>query len=545
VSRLTAELPPQQALTWWNDRSVAISPDGRHLAYVGGLGAERKIYVRAFDELESSAIQGTDDALTVFFSPDGEWLGFYGGGRLAKVRLDSGLPVRLCDAPDPWGASWSSKDEIVFAPDAQSRLWKISVQGGSPRPASTIDEAMDEAAHAGAQVLPDGRTVLFTIFTKKGTRRIGLLSLETGRHRVLLEGGSSARYVPTGHLVYASEGMLVAAPFDLEKLELSGAGVPLPEEVRGISHFDFSSNGTLVYVPGARAAERSLVWVDRSGITRFITDKRRAYEDPRLSPNGRKVAVTIKEGGTHLWVYDIERDALMPLTSGLDVDQAPLWMPDGKAVVFRRGLPSSNLFRVSADGGTPPERLTTGRFSQWPGFWSSDGKTLVYEERSPASGFDLWLLRMDRERTVEPLLQSSANEYTGVLSPNGSFLAYVSDESGKPEIYVRPFRGSGEKVQVSNEGGLQPVWARDGREIFYRNGDRMMVAAVSTEPFFRTEKPSVLFEGRFAGPQFRFPQYDVSLDGGRFLMVQEEFQTRIHIVFNWFEELRARVPTNN
>jgi serine/threonine-protein kinase len=411
-----------------------------------------------------------------------------------------------------------------------------------------LDETMDEVSHRWPQVLPGGRAVLFTIVTGAGIRRIGHLSLGTGEHRVLLEGGWFARYVPTGHLVYLSESGLVAAPFDLDNPEPLGAAVPLPEEVRatslyGLAHFDFSLDGTLAYVPGGLDAERSLVWVDRSGAVRLVTGKRRAYEDPRLSPDGRKIAVTIKEEGTHIWLHDMETDALMPLTSGLEEDQAPVWTPDGEALVHRRGLPSS-IFRVSADGGGEPERLTSSPYDQWPGSWTKDGKALVYWEESTGSGFDIGLLRMNQEPTTEALLQTSANERAAALSPDGRFLAYVSDESGRPEVYVRAFPGLGGKAQISNDGGLQPLWARDGREIFYRDGDRMMVIAVSNEPAFAAEKPAVLFEGRFSGPLFGNPQYDVAADGRGFLMLQEEFQTRIHIVFNWFEELKERVPTN-
>jgi serine/threonine-protein kinase len=469
VSHLTAELPAEQGLTWWDDPSVAISPDGTHLAYVGGLGAERRIYVRSLDEFQSRAVADTHDPLTVFFSPDGKWLGFYGEGKLSKVDLGSGRPIVLCDAPNPYGASWGSKGEIVFAPSTESGLQRVSVDGGSPSPASTLDEAMDETSHRWPQVLPDGRAALFTIVTRTGTRRIGVLSLETGKHRVLLEDGSFARYVPTGHLVYVSEGVLVAAPFNLENLEPTGAAVPLLEEVRGIAlhgsaHFDFSMDGTFAYVPGGRAAERSLVWVDRSGSARAVTDKRRAYEDPRISPDGRKIAITIKEEGTHLWIYDLERDALMPLTSGPEPDQGPLWAPEGEALVFRKGLPSS-LFRVSADGGTPPERLTTSSYSQWPGSWSSNAETLVYWEESPASGFDVWLLRMDRERKAEPLLQSSANEHAGTLSPDGRFLAYVSDESGRPESTCGRSLGRGGRYKSRTRVGS----SRSGRAMDARS----------------------------------------------------------------------------
>jgi len=545
VSRLTVTLPPEQALTWINDPSVALSPDGRRLVYVGGSGKERKLYVRLLDQLEARPIPGTEGAMTGFFSPDGEWVGFYTtAGKLKKVRLDGGLPIALCDAPDPGGASWGSGDSILFSPGVVSGLSRVSASGGSPSVVSTLDPSQGEFS-IWPEILPDGKTALFTILTGTGIPRIGLLSLETGESRVLLEGGSFARYVPTGHLAYVSEGVLLAAPFDLERLEVTGEPVLILEGVWtnptfGTAHFALSLDGTLAYVPRF-AAERTLVWVDRKGIVRPMTEARWAYGAPQLSPDGQRVAVTIED---HIWVYDMVRDALSRVTFGPNQEIWAIWTPDGSRLTFRTDDPA-NIFWQPADGSGEAERLTTSENWQSPTSWSPDGKTLVHTDSAPSAQSDIGLLTFDGEPRSSPFLETPFIEGGGVFSPDGRLLAYVSDESGRDEVYVRPFPGQGSKWQISNEGGRQPVWARTGREIFYRNGDKMMAVAVETEPTFRAGKPALLFEGQFLGSGSQFHQYDVSLDGQRFVMVQvAKHSTQIHIVQNWFEELKERLPTH-
>lgn len=546
VSRFTVNLPPEQRLTNVNDPAVALSPDGRRLVYVGGIGSERRLYVRSLDKLEARPIPATEGADSAFFSPDGEWVGFYGAGKLKKVRLDGGLPITLCDVPDGWGASWGPGEIILFAPTA-SGLSRISASGSSASVVTTPDASQGETSHRWPEILPGGKSALFTILTATGTPRIGLLSLETGEYRVLLEGGSFARYVPTGHLVYVRDGALVAAPFDLEGLELTGQPVSILEEVwtppaNGTAHLTFSRDGTFVYVPRF-GEESTLVWVDRRGAVRPITDTRRGFEDPRLSPDGQRLSVSIKEQGKlHIWIYEMARASFVKLSFGPDEDQAAIWTPDGKRLTFRRGLESnSNLFWQPADGSGPEERLTTSPFSQRASSWSPDGKMLVYRERR-----DLWLLDLVGEPKQRPFLETPFGEPFGVVSPDGRFLAYISNESGTWEIYVRPFPGpGGGKWKISNEGGIQPVWARSGREIFYRNGDKMMAIATETEPAFRAGTPVVLFEGKFHRPDVAFAQYDVAADGKHFVMIQdvESGPTQIHVVLNWFEELKQRVPS--
>ncbi len=545
VSRFTVNLPPEQALTHPNDSAVALSPDGRRLVYVDGV--ERRLYVRSLDQLEARPIPGTEGALTAFFSPDGEWVGFYTGNptKLKKVRFDSQLPIVLCDAQDAWGASWGPGENILFAPRALSGLSRVSASGGAQSVVTTPDTTQGETSHRRPEFLPDGKSALFTILTDTGSSRIALLSLETGDYRVLFEGGSHARYVHTGHVVYANDGMLLAAPFDLERLEVTGEPVPILEGVwtnsqNGTAHFAVSRDGTLAYVPPI-AEERTLVWVDRAGAVRPILETRRVFEDPRLSPDGRRLAVTIRDDGYHIWVYEIARDILTRLSLGSNNEEAPVWAPDGSRLVFMIG-PPANLFWQRADGSGEAERLSTSDQAQTPTSWSPDGKVLVYHQRADTR--DIWLLTLEGEKRAHPFLQSPFEESGGVLSPDGRFLAYHSNESGKSEVFVRAFQGPGEKWQISNDGGRQPVWARNGQEIFYRNGDKMMAVPVDAQPAFQAGRPIQLFEKKFAMPDTAIAEYDVAPDGQNFVMIQDvkSGPTQIHVVLNWFEELKARVP---
>jgi serine/threonine-protein kinase len=546
VSRLTVNLPSGQTLSHPNDPAVALSPDGKRLIYVGGTETKRQLYVRRMDQLDARPIPGTENAASAFFSPDGTWLGFYAEGIVKKLRLDGGTPVALCDAPNIWGASWGPGETILFTPSGASGLSRVSASGGAQSVVTTPDATHGETSHRWPEILPGGKAALFTILAGTSGPRIALLSLETGDYRVLFEGGSFARYVHTGHVVYANEGTLWTAPFDLERLEVTGEPVSILEGVwtnllQGTAHFSLSRDGTLAYVPPV-AEERTLVWVDRTGAVQPITETRRVFEDPRLSPDGRRLAVTIRDDGYHIWVYEISRDILTKLSLGVGKEEAPVWAPDGSRLAFMRG-PPANLFWQRADGSGEAERLSKSDEPQTPTAWSPDGKVLVYHQLGRRG--DIWFLTLDGERKAHPFLQTPFGESGGVLSPDGRFLAYHSNESGMFEVFVRPFPGVGGKWQISSEGGVQPVWARSGHEIFYRNGDKMMAVPVGTEPAFQAGRPIQLFEKKFAMPDTGLAEYDVTPDGERFVMLQdtESSPTEIQIVLNWFEELKARVPS--
>jgi serine/threonine-protein kinase len=398
--------------------------------------------------------------------------------------------------------------------------------------------------------------VLFTAWTGSSfdEARIGVLSLETGEQRILVEGGTYARYVSSGHVVYARAGGLLAVPFDLKRLEVTGSPISILEGVSmnptfGAAEFSSTADGSLAYVPGgSRVGERTLLWVDRKGAARPLPAPPRVYLSPRLSPDAQRLAIAIE--GTHngVWLYDLGRGTLTVLTTSAPLIPFPVWTPDGKYVTFGGGpIGALNLYWMPTDGSGAAERLTTSENSQWPGSWSPDGQEFAFSELDPTTGYDIWVLNLEGDRKPRPFLQTPSNEYGPMFSPDGRWLAYGSDESGRREVYVRPFPGPGGKLQISTEGGVQPVWARNGRELFYRDGDKMMATAVETRPVFAAAKPKVLFEGHYETGVFPFESdYDVSPDGQRFLMIkaseQESAATQLNVVLNWSDELRRLAP---
>jgi Tol biopolymer transport system component len=343
---------------------------------------------------------------------------------------------------------------------------------------------------------------------------------------------------------------LLAVPFDVDRLEVTGSPVPLLEGVQVIrddfAQFTFASDGSLVFLPGGVPAERRLVWVDRQGRFEPLAAPPRNYLPPRISPDGRQLAVTIAEDSTDVWVYDMIRHTLTRLTFE-GINNLPLWTPDGKRVTFsstRAG--STNLFWKPADGSGAAERLTTSEYTQIPQSWSPDGQVLGFHELHPITNWDIWVLPLEGERKPRPFLQTPFYESSPKFSPNGRWLAYSSNESGRFEVYVQAFPGPGGKWQISIEGGVEPVWARNGEELFYRNGDRMMAVDITADPTFSAGTPSLLFEGPYQLSGGTRPNYDVTPDGQHFLMVnlseQESPVTRLTVVLNWFEELKERVP---
>jgi serine/threonine-protein kinase len=417
-------------------------------------------------------------------------------------------------------------------------------------------------------MLPGGRHVLFTLGlgeTGSGSSSGGwndaeivVQSLDTGERKVVLRGGRDARYVPTGHLVYARGGVLLAAPFDVARLEVNSGPVPLVEGVRdggagaggtGATQFGISGDGTLVYVPGnvGPGAPRGLVWVNRAGEEQPLAAPPRAYDFPQLSPDGQRVAVEI---GPQIWLLDLMRDTLTRFTFDGPTNETPVWTPDGQRIVFTSAKDGPrNLYWQRADGSGGLERLTTSEHLHIAKSFSRDGQLLVFHESATGRARNISVLRLSGRKT-EPFLGTPFNEGAARFSPDGRWLAYVSDESGRPEIYVQPYPGPGGKWQVSTDGGTEPAWNRNGRELFYRSGNKMMAVETMTRPSFSAGKPRVLFEGEYV--MTPYPQlgsdYDVSADGQRFLMVKETartvFNEQINVVLNWLEELKRRVPTN-
>jgi serine/threonine protein kinase/Tol biopolymer transport system component len=564
VSRFAITLPPgQQLAALESGPAVALSPDGIHLAYIARQDGVQQLYLRAMDSQEGKPIAGTEGAVSPFFSPDSEWLGFFAGGSLKKVSVGGGTVMSLANAALPRGASWGSQGIIAFAPTTNGALQQLPDAGGTARPLTRLGKG--EISQRWPEFLPGGKTLLFASSANTSSwsnAQIAVQSVATGERRNLIQGGTNPRYAPSGHLVFSQGGSLMAVPFDPRRLVVTGppgraVERVLQSSVTGVAQYSFSSNGSVVYVPGGiQSAQSILVWVSRNGTVQLLAAPVRAYRGPRLSPDGRRVAVAIEEQESQTWLYDLSRETLTRLTFAGSANYNSSWTPDGKRVVFNSNKEGPlNLFWQLADGSGGLERLTNSQSTQAPMSWSPNGQVLAFIEVNPTTGRDIWMLRMSdpvlgpgQVRNPQLFLQTPFTESAPRFSPDGRWLAYVSDESGRFEIYVQPYPGPGGKWQISTEGGTEPVWNPNGRELFYRSGDKMLAVEVATQQGFTAGKPRMLFEGKYEPAPATFPNYDVSADGQRFLMLKlveqaEAAPTQMNVVLNWFEELKQKVPT--
>ncbi|MBI4458551.1 MAG: serine/threonine-protein kinase [Acidobacteria bacterium] len=567
VSRFVMTLPPrEERYDAYSASPIALSPDGTQLVYSATVGGRQQLYLRSLDSLEAKAIRGTEGGDSPFFSPDGLWLGFEAlypsGWALKKVPLNGGEPMTLCECvPNLRGVSWGWNNTIVFAPSTTSAIWQVSASGGTPQVLTTLDSGKGEESHRWPELLPGGKAVLFTVGPEGGRAdaEIVVQRLDTGERRVLVQGGTYAHYLPTGHLVYLRQGTLMAVPFDLARLEVNGAAVPVLEGISqnpssGAPRLSISSLGSLAYLPasfGESLDSATLVWMDRKGAVQPLKAPPRPYLFARLSPDGRRVTVRISAANSNVWVFDNSGESLTRLTFE-GSNTLPVWAADGNRIAYssNRAGPR-NLFWKAADGSGVEERLTTSRHSQNVTSWSPGSKLLAFTELDPDSGGgDIWVLPLEGDRKPQPYLKTPFFEGGATFSSDGRWLAYTSNESGRYEVYVQPFPVAGAKWQVSSGGGQQPVWTRNGRELFYLDNaqEKMMAADVSTQPTFSTSNPRELFKLQrvtgIAPPSSAI--YDVSPDGQRFLMVQQneppQEPTPIHVVLNWFEELKRKVP---
>ena len=566
VTRSAITLPQGQQLAGLNDGpSVALSPDGTQLAYVAREGGTQRLYLRAMDSLEARPIPAAEGAINPFFSPDSQWVAFFAGGKLKKVAVSGGAAQTLGDAGLPRGAGWSSQGIIALAPNPASGLQQLSDAGGTPQPLTRLGNG--ESSHGWPAFLPGGQAVLFAAAsgaTNWNSAKVAVQSVGTGERRDLIPSGTAPRYASSGHLVYAQGGALMVVPFDAQRLEVTGAAVPavggvLQSTFNGHAQYSFSDTGSLLYVAGgSQSGEVKPVWVSRNGTEQPLAAPARNYSFPRLSPDGRRLAVGITDQETHIWLYDFSREALTRFTFEGTVNAPAAWTPDGKRIAFSSGKEGPlNIFWQMADGSGNLEQLTTSENNEVPRSWSPDGQLLAFIDINSTGGFDISVLRMSdpstssgqagQGRKAEPFLRTPFNETVPAFSPDGRWLAYISNESGRYELYVQPYPGPGGKWQVSTEGGTEPVWNPNGRELFYRSGNKMMAVEITTQPGFAPGRPRMLFAGPYAPSPATFPNYDVSPDGQRFLMLKPTEQaeagpTQINVVLNWFEELKRLAP---
>jgi serine/threonine protein kinase/Tol biopolymer transport system component len=567
VIRTLINLPVGDYLAGLDQPALALSPDGSLLAYVARRGDTQRIYLRAMDSLEPKPVAGTEGAVNPFFSPDGQWIGFFSGGRLKKVPVSGGAAVTLGDAANPRGASWSSKGNIAFTPTLTGGVQQVPDAGGAPQALTRVIGGAN--SNRWPEFLPSAEALVFTYGTSVpgffANSQIAVQPTGTGKRRNLVQG-TNPHFAPPGHLVYAVGGSLMAVPFDLHRLSISGNAAPvavgvLQSALTGDAQFVLSATGSLAYIPGGlRAAERKLVWVSRNGEEQPLNAPSRGYFAPRLSPDGRRVAVVVAEQDSQIWLYDVTRETLTRFTFEGNFNDDPTWTPDGKRIGFDsiKEEGSSSIFWQLADGSGGPERLATSRNVQAPQSYSSEGRLLAFVEFDPATGAGagIWTLPVGGPSgeskegpQAQPFLRPPFNHLSPRFSPDGHWLAYASDESGRYQVYIQAYPGPSGKYQVSTEGGTAPVWNRSGHELFYSNGNKMMAVKIATQSAFTASTPRMLFEETHEPSPAQLTNYDISADGQRFLMLKPVEQgeialTQIVVVQNWFEELKRRVPTS-
>jgi serine/threonine-protein kinase len=573
--RVSVELGADASLAGFGaGDAMILSPDGTVIAFVAQKdGGSPLLYVRRLTQLLATPLSGTDDAESPFFSPDGQWIAFFAAGKMKKISVTGGAAVTLCDAPNGRGGAWGEDGTIVFTPGSSAgvRLLRVSSAGGTPAPLSSLAEG--EVTQRWPQVLPGGKAVLFT---SNGTpaayndASIVAQPLPTGARKIVQRGGYHAQYLPSGHLVYIHDGTLFAAAFDLDRLEVTSRPVPVLENVMsnagsGSALFALSQTGTLVYLPGQTLTGGVPIhWVTHDGTTTLLRAMPAIWFNPQFAPDGRRLAMDIVDAGVReVWVYEWARDTLTRLTFDPAGDMEPVWTPDGRRLAFasaRADRSTLNLYWQRADGTGDAKRLTESQNPQVPTSWHPSGKFLAFEEQTPQTNYDLMILPMEGDeasgwKSGKPVvfLNGRFGERQPMFSPDGRWLAYASDETGRQEVYVRPFPGPGGKWQISIGGGNSPTWSRTKHEIFYGTpGGQIMFAAFAEEgESFRAEKPRLWSDGRFSVIRGNPRSFDLHPDGERFAIspvpqtpagAKQAKQDHVAFIFNFFDELRRIAP---
>jgi Tol biopolymer transport system component len=538
---------------------LALSPDGRRLAIVPTLvGTPPMLWVRDLDSLVSRALTGTEGVTFPFWSPDGRSIGFFADGKLKTIAIDGGAPQVVCDAPDARGGAWGREGVIVFTPQLDGPLYRVSASGGQPAVITTLDASRAEVSHRLPSFLPDGRHFVFLVQSgrpENSALYVGAVDsspstpLGASERRMLNVRGSKAVYAG-GTLFYARDGALVAQPFDTSRLELTGEPVPLGDQVRtragvyGDALFSVAANGTLAYWNGGPSIT-NLAWFDRQGRALGSVGKAADYLSLDLSPDEKRVAVERIDPTTlvgDIWLIDVDSNIASRFTSDPGWDFNPLWSPDGTRILFgsiRGGLQS--LFVKATSGRATDESFLKSSDALGPADWSATNDLVVFQNMTK---FKVGVAPLEGERSPRLVLQSDFAEATGRLSPDGRWLAYTSNESGTWDVYVQPFPALDRKWRVSPDGGWRPAWRRDGKELFFMAADqRLMAISITTSPSFVAGAPVALFPLRAipVPPTLPRQQYSVSARGDRFLVntvVEPAAPTPVTVVLNWTAALR-------
>jgi len=523
---------------------IVISPAGDEVVFKANDGQTNRLYRRLLSSLDAIPLEGTDGARAPFYSPDGRWVCFSAGdGRLKKVSLEGGQVVALAEGN--WGAgSWGEDGSIIYTPNYLFGLWRVSEAGGAAEELTHPDPAVGELNHSWPDHIPGTDAVVFTSFRLPlSESRVELYDMATGERRLLVENGVFGRYVASGHLLFVRESAVLAAPFDPRSLELTGPPVPVLEDAfvapfEGNSQFAVSDTGTLIHAPASMLLPpREVIWIDRQGREEILLEANRRYSTPSLSPDGRSIAVTIGGGDPDVWVYRMDRKVLSRLTFSPRSEHTPIWYPDGRRIAFVLDAPPFHLYAVPADGSSEPTAVLESSIDSYAEAISPDGRWMVVRQ-SLDGDYSLRLLELGGGSEMRPLRETQFAERFATLSPDGRYVAYESNESGRREVHIQSFPDPGVRIKVTRGGGEAPLWAGSS-ELFFWNGDWLFAVPVRTTPELTIGEPEALFSSqRYTTNQSQ--EYDVTADGRRILIarIPEASKPReVQIVLNWFSEL--------
>jgi len=534
--------PPVEVVTVGSPR---ISPDGRIVAFDATDGTGKaQVWLRSLDSLEARALPGTEGASRPFWSPDGRYVAFAAGGKLKKIDVSGGPPQTLADVPTGSDGSWSPDGVILLDGRGNDPILRIPAAGGVPKPEVAPDPAKNLVSVGWPEFLPDGKHFLYVSGpTRPEDSQLVVRNLESKVEKVLLKTASRVQYAPPGFLVYVREQTLMAQPFDVKALEMRGEPFPLAENLGidavGLAHFSASQTGVLVHRAG-EASNRQLVWVDRNGKELGTVGEPARYASTWSAPDGKRVVIEVadvRSARSDLWIRDLARGVSSRFTFDPKDDSDPLWSPDGRSIVFSSNRADAvNLYVKDASGTSEEELLFESQEEKYASDLSRDGAHLLFYSRGTETGWDVWALPMKGERKPFPVVRTRFVELFATFSPDGRYVAYQSNESGRSEIYVQEFPQARSKWQVSTEGGSEPYWRADGRELYYRSPDaRIMAVPVEGGATFTAGTPNALFRARIASITTR-AHYRPTPDGQRFLILAPEGRATIvptTVVLNW------------
>ena len=539
---------------------LALSPDARHLAFPLIVDGQPSLYLRSVADLETRPIADSGVAISAFFSPDGEWVGYFNFDSLHKARVSGGAPIKIAEHDVKMQtlastmARWGSEDTIYYPSNV---ILATPAGGGESRTVTTRDEARGELLHYWPEPLPGEHALLYcAVVAPSGRNDIMAVDLSTGATSVVVEGASSPRYTASGHLLFARDDRLFAVDFDPASLQTAGTPVAVLEDIQvdqfgpiQSAQYDVTPDGSLAYIEARPSVPNGqLVWVSHSGSVEPLATEPSTYLVPRVSPGGRRVAVATLDpetGQRDIWNIDLDRAVSTRLTFGEGISTDPVWTPDGGHITFASTrLGPFNFFQLAADGSGEPSLVGERREQglAFPRFWLPDGSGLVFQEVG-GDRMDVTILRTGADPGLTPLLDSQFSEQQPTLSPDGRWLAYVSDETARREIYVRSFPEGERRWLVSNDGGEEPLWSPTRPELYYRSGDRMMRVPFVRDPQFEPSSPELVFRGSYQRDPFGNDarNYDIDPSGERFLMIESDTSAdkagQLNLVFNWFDEV--------